>query len=371
MLLERQVRFWIAGVALLALLLYLLGGVLMPFVAGMALAYLLDPLADRLQRLGMNRLVASLVILAMAVLAIALVLILLVPVLLHQFADFLERLPGYVTQLRTLATEEGGNLLNRYGGGFLERLGLAPGQGSSGIENSLGELIRQGAQWLLAFARSLWSGGQALIGVLSLFVVTPVVAFYMLLDWDRMVATIDAWVPPAHRDVVRRLAGEIDAAIAGFLRGQSLVCLFLGAWYAIGLSVIGLNFGLLIGIAGGFFSFIPYVGTLMVFVFAMSLSVVQGWPNWGLPLLAFGVVATGQFLEGNVLTPRLVGHSIGLHPVWLMFALLAFGALFGFTGLLIAVPVSAAIGVLARFALRQYLTSEVYLGPRRPPADAL
>jgi predicted PurR-regulated permease PerM len=191
--------------------------------------------------------------------------------------------------------------------------------------------------------------------------VTPVVAFYILLDWDRMLVTIDGWIPIHHRDVVRGLAREIDRAIAGFLRGQSLVCLFLGLWYGVGLSMIGLNFGFLIGISSGFLSFIPYVGSLTALVLSAIIAIVQGWPSWWLFLMALGVVGTGQFLEGNVLTPRLVGASVGLHPVWLMFALFAFGSLFGFTGLILAVPISAAIGVLARFALKRYLQSSFYL----------
>ena len=219
-----------------------------------------------------------------------------------------------------------------------------------------------GAQYLLAFVKSLWSGGQALVSLFSLLVITPVVVFYILVDWDRMVATIDGWVPVGQRDTVRGLAGEIDRAIAGFLRGQSLVCLFLGLWYGIGLSLIGLNFGFLIGICAGVLSFIPYVGSLTALVLAAVISIVQGWPSWLLFFLAMGVVGTGQFLEGNVLTPRLVGASVGLHPVWLMFSLFAFGSLFGFTGLILAVPVSAMIGVLCRFALRRYLESPLYNG---------
>jgi predicted PurR-regulated permease PerM len=168
---------------------------------------------------------------------------------------------------------------------------------------------------------------------------------------------------------VRAIARDIDAAIAGFLRGQSLVCLFLGLWYGIGLSLIGLNFGFLIGISAGLLSFIPYVGSLTALVLSAIIGIVQGWPNWSLFLMAMAVVGSGQFLEGNVLTPRLVGASVGLHPVWLMFALFAFGSLFGFAGLLVAVPVSAAIGVLARFALHSYLDSSLYHdAPAKTPA---
>ena len=194
-----------------------------------------------------------------------------------------------------------------------------------------------------------------------MIVVTPVVAFYILLDWHRMIATVDGWTPPRYRVTVRALAREIDAALAGFVRGQSLVCLMLGLWYGIGLSVVGLNFGLLVGISAGLLSFIPYVGSLTALVVSSGLAIVQGWPDWKLFVMSLGVVLTGQFLEGNVLSPRLVGASVGLHPVWMMFALFSFGALFGFTGLIVAVPVAAAAHVLLRFGLQRYLESPLFL----------
>jgi len=169
-------------------------------------------------------------------------------------------------------------------------------------------------------------------------------------------------VPFRHRPVVQALALDINRAIAGFLRGQSLVCLFLGTWYGVGLTLVGLNFGLLIGISAGVLSFIPYVGSLTALVLACGVAIVQGWPSWHLLILSLVVVGTGQFLEGNVLTPRLVGASVGLHPVWLIFALLAAGNLFGMTGLILAVPIAAALGVLLRFAFATYMASPYYQG---------
>jgi predicted PurR-regulated permease PerM len=178
-----------------------------------------------------------------------------------------------------------------------------------------------------------------------------------------MVATIDELVPPRHRPEVRAIARDINKALAGFLRGQALVCLFLGLWYSIGLSLLGLEFGFLIGVCAGVLSFVPYVGSITAFVLSIIVATVQGWPDWRLPAEAIGVVGMGLFLDGNVLSPRLVGGSIGVHPVWLMFALLAFGTLFGFTGLLLAAPLAAAIGVISRFVLRRYRHSALFLGP--------
>ena len=359
---ERQVGFWLGALAALVLFLYVFSGILLPFVAGLILAYLLDPTADRLERAGLSRLGAALVIITLFSLIFVVLLILFVPVLANQLAAFIQTFPSLVTRLQSLAMQEGGTLGTLLEGTPFERFGLGDKLTSADVQKSLGEIVGQGAQWLLSFMKSLWSGGQALVGLFSLIVVTPVVAFYILLDWDRMLATIDGWVPLDQRDTVRRLAGEIDRAIAGFLRGQSMVCLFLGLWYGIGLSIIGLNFGMLIGICAGFLSFIPYVGSLTALVLSAGVAIVQGWPSWTLLALAMTVVGTGQFLEGNVLTPRLVGASVGLHPVWLMFALFAFGSLFGFTGLILAVPVAAMIGVLCRFALGHYLDSPLYRG---------
>lgn len=363
MRLERQLGFWLGAFGALALFLYVFSSVLLPFVAGLILAYLFNPLADRLEKAGFNRLGASLLIVIVVSFAFVLMLILFVPVMAHQLAAFIESLPGLVTRLQALVAEEGGLLGGRFGGGWLERLGLNEQLSSAEIQKSLGDIVKQGAQWMLAFMKSLWSGGQALLGVFSLLVVTPVVAFYILLDWGRMIATIDSLAPSAHREDIRAIARDMNRAIAGFLRGQSLVCLFLGLWYGIGLSLIGLKFGFLLGVCAGFLSFIPYVGSLTALVLSAVMSIVQGWPSMGLFAMAMGVIGIGQFLEGNVLTPRLVGASVGLHPVWLMFALFAFGSLFGFTGLILAVPLAAVLGVLIRFAIVRYRLSPVYLGP--------
>jgi predicted PurR-regulated permease PerM len=336
--------------------------VLLPFVAALFLGYLLDPVADRLEHLGLNRLGAVLVIMAVFVLIVILLLILVVPIMAQQLTAFINGFPDLVARLQKLAAEQGAVLGQKLGTGFFQQIGLDKGLNGVDVQNSVNNLVGQGAKYLLSFFQSLWSGGQALVSLLSLIVVTPVVAFYVLLDWDKMAATLDECIPLAHRTTVRELADEIHVAIAGFLRGQSLVCLFLGLWYGIGLSIVGLNFGFLIGMIAGLLSFIPYVGSLTALLLSAIIAVVQGWPSWVLFIMAMAVVGTGQFLEGNVLTPRLVGASVGLHPVWLMFALFAFGSLFGFTGLIVAVPVAAAIGVLARFALRRYLASPLYRG---------
>jgi predicted PurR-regulated permease PerM len=352
MTLQRKIGFWLGALAIFIALVYVLRDVLMPFAAGLVLAYLLDPLADRLERLGLGRLGATLIILIAFVALFVAILVVVVPLLATQLVAFLERAPGYVTRLQALLTEQGAPLLERIGG----EKALAD------IQKSLGDVVGKGFSWMGGFLGSLWSGGQALVGILSLLVITPVVAFYLLLDWDRMIAKMDSWVPVAQRQTVRDLAREMDTAVSGFLRGQTLVCLILGVIYAIGLFAVGLNFGVLIGISAGLLSFIPYVGSLIGLVVAVGVAIAQFWPDWTMVGLVLLVFVVGQFIEGNILAPKLVGETVGLHPVWLMFALLAAGSLFGFLGLLLAVPVAASIGVLTRFALGQYLASPLHGG---------
>jgi predicted PurR-regulated permease PerM len=349
MTIERQIAFWLAVLAVLIAALWLLSPVLMPFVVGIVLAYLLNPLAARLERVGISRAVSGLAILGIVLAALVVLVLLIAPVLVNQFVTLIERIPGYVRRLQELIAESGHSWLQRVLGDRLPDAG-----------KSVAEWMAQGAGWLASFFGSLWAGGQALVSILSLMVVTPVVAFYVLCDWDRMVATVDSWVPRPQQETVRILVREMDQAIAGFIRGQTGVCLILGAFYAVALALIGLNFGVLIGFIAGILSFIPYVGSLTGLILSAGVAFAQFWPDWFWIVVVLGVFFAGQLMEGYVLQPLLIGKRVGLHPVWLMFALFAFGYLFGFVGVLVAVPVAAAIGVLLRFALRQYRASALY-----------
>lgn len=342
--------FWLVGLVFVILVLWLLSPILLPFVAGLAIAYLLAPLTDRLERLGLHRLVAALLIITLMVVAFVLLVLLVAPVLGGQLSSFIENIPGYVTKLRALISDPSWPWLQKLVGA-----GLAN-------DKAITDLVTQGASWLTTFLKSLWSGGRALVSLFSLIVVTPVVAFYLIFDWHQMIDTVDSWVPRRQRETVRRLARETDTAIAGFVRGQSAVCLILGTFYAIALTISGLNFGLLIGLISGLITFIPYVGSMTGLILSLAVAVAQFWPHYTPIVVVLGIFLVGQFLEGNVLSPKLVGESVGLHPVWLIFALLAFGYLFGFVGLLVAVPMAATIGVLSRFALNRYLESSLYTG---------
>ncbi len=353
---RRQIVFWLSALAIMALFLWLFRGILLPFVAGMALAYFLDPVADRLEKWGASRMVATSIILFLFVLIFTLALMIIVPILANQLSGLIERLPTYITRLQALIATSDNSFINRL-----------IGEGSQSIQQNLNEVMKEGASWLSALLQQLWNSGKALIDILSLFVITPVVAFYLLYDWDRMVGQVDKWLPLDHRDTIREIITDINSAISGFIRGQGTLCMILGLFYAIGLSLAGLNFGLLIGLFAGFVSFIPYVGSLLGLVLSLGVALVQFWPDYTMVALIAGIFAVGQFFEGNILQPKLVGTSVGLHPVWLMFALLAFGSLLGFTGMLIAVPAAAAIGVLVRFALKRYLESDLYKGHGSTP----
>ena len=351
MTLRRQVGFWFAVLAAFIAFVWLLSDILLPFVAGMGLAYLFDPLVQRLQRAGLRREFGAVLIIAVIGLVFVLLTLLIVPILGSQLAAFIDDLPNYVKKLQDLVADPKNVWLNKMVG---ERLPEA--------QKSLSGLMSQGAGWLAAFLASLWSGGKALVSLISLLLITPVVTFFLLADWDKMVKVIDGWLPRDHRETIRMLVHDIDRVIAGFMRGQALLCLILTVVYCIALVAMGVRFGLLIGFAAGVLSFVPYIGMIVGIVVGCGVALAQFWPDWTWPMAVLVLFVVGHLIESNVLQPALVGKTIGLHPVWLMFALLAFGYLFGFVGLLIAVPVAAAIGVLTRFAISQYLTSPLYTG---------
>jgi predicted PurR-regulated permease PerM len=349
--LPRQTVFWVLALVALIAFVFVFRTILLPFVAGMALAYALDPIADWFERRGFSRLAATLTILILAILVFVAAALLIVPTLANQLADFIVYIPVYAEKLQGLFS----SLLQ-------SRLFRFLGVSTETIKESLGQILASGTTIVTSVLRSILTGGQVLLNVLSILVVTPVVAFYLLYDWDRMVAVVDGWLPRKHAETIRDLARQMDLMTAAFVRGQILVCVILGLIYAGGLMLVGVNFGFLIGVVAGLLSFIPYVGFTVGFVASVAVALVQFLPNWLPVLLTVAVFAVGQVIEGYVLQPRLIGKSVGLHPVWLLFALFAFGALFGFVGLLIAIPAAAAIGVLIRFGLAAYMASPIYRG---------
>ena len=360
--LQRQITLWAVAIGAFAVVVNTLGSEIAPFICGIAVGYLLNPVAHRLQRLGFSRMTASLTILLAFAGAVGLAGVTLVPALLKEIAQFSDKLPGYITTLQTMVSTKGAQFLSEHGGPWLQKLGLGETFTADQVQKAVGDLMSQSGAWALAGLKKLAVGGAALVSFLSFLIVTPVVAFYILVDWHKMIDTVDSWLPRDNRAELRQIAAEIDHALAGFLRGQSVVCLFLGLWFGIGLTLIGLDFALLIGVTGGVLSFMPYIGSLTALVLALGVAIVQKGADLHMLAMTLGVIASGEFLEGYVISPKLVGESIGLHPVWLIFALFAFGELFGFTGLLVAVPTSAALGVIVRHLIRSYQQSPLYRG---------
>lgn len=343
---KEQAKYWGVTITAFLVALWFLGDVILPFVLGGAIAYVLDPIADRLQKLHLSRIVSVAIITLVAALIFILLVLLVIPTLIQQTAALIDTAPALFNQLQTALTDRFPQLLDADSTIRQQLISIG-----NSIQSKGGELVN-----------GLLSSALGLINVVILLVVVPVVAFYLLLDWDNMTARIDDMLPRDHAPVVRRLATQIDTTLASFIRGQGTVCLILGSYYAVALMLAGLNFGLVVGFVAGLISFIPYVGALVGGVLAIGLALFQFWGNPLMIGLIAGIFAVGQFLEGNILTPKLVGNSVGLHPVWLLFALSVFGSLFGFVGMLVAVPVAAVIGVLARYGIEKYKDSRLYRG---------
>ncbi|MBV8614117.1 MAG: AI-2E family transporter [Acetobacteraceae bacterium] len=340
----------LAVVAVLALELF--GGILAPFVAAAVIAYALDPAATRLTRLGLPRGVAALGLVLAVVAAFLLFALLLYPLLLQQVGLFVGRFPQYVHLLQRWAAQIVTHLQDDFG--------------SEVVNDKLRDLVAGQAGSMLTFLLSAITGligsGFALFNVLSLAVVTPVVAFYLLRDWPRAIASIDSWLPRRYAETIRAQAREVDRILSAWVRGQALCCVLLAAYYAFALTVAGLDLGLIVGTGAGLLSFIPYVGSITGGVTALALALAQ-FPTWRGVIVIGCVLVIGQILEGYVIYPRFLGDRVELPAVWVIFALFAGGAAFGFLGVMLAVPTAATIGVLCRFWVRRYLKSPLYLDP--------
>ncbi|CAA7614626.1 Permease [Candidatus Terasakiella magnetica] len=346
----QRIRIWAMGAMVFLVLLWLLRGVLLPFVAGMAVAYFLDPLAGRLERAGLSRVIATTVITLVFFALVGFGLFLLVPMIEHQVVTFVQRLPAYISTLQARLQPLIQELNHRLSAADVEQ-----------IRSSVGAYAGTAVGWVLGLVKGVLSGSIAVMSILSLLFIMPVVTFYLLRDWHRVVDTVDGWLPRHHAEVIRLELKEIDRTLAGFVRGQATVCITLATFYGLGLTLTGLDLGLMIGIVTGLGAFVPYVGMLIGLIASLGLAVAQGAE---LHLIGgvLVVFAIGNVLEGNFLTPKLVGDRVGLHPVWIIFSLLAGGALFGFVGILLAVPAASVIGVLARFGVENYMKSSLYTG---------
>jgi predicted PurR-regulated permease PerM len=360
MTLRNQVLVWVGFTFVTILLLWVFRSILLPFIVGIALAYLFNPVVSKLQRLGMPRGWSTALVLLMVVSVIAGLFVLIVPLLVDQVGGLVARLPRYVADLQALAETVVPQIA----------AWLGP-ERSAQLQASIGEIISNATGMLGTLTATIAASGATLLNTVAVIIVTPVVAFYLLLDWEKMVKGIDDLLPRAYRVEIQGVLHDIDRSMHGVIRGQGSVILILAAFYATALTLVGLNFGLAIGLIGGLFSFVPFLGFALGFVLSMGVAIVQFWPNYWMVVIVFSIYMIGQFIEGNILYPKLVGSTININPVWLMFALLAFALMFGFVGLLLAVPLAAIAGVLIRYGVSKYKDSSLYTGPEGEPGSAV
>lgn len=351
MQIERQAFFWLLVAVVFFLLVDQLKEILLPFVVGLGFAYGLNPVADKLEAWGVPRLAASLLLVGLLVVFVILLIVFLGPMVVEQVRQFVEIFPEELQRLR--------GLLEVWA---RDRLGETMPQADQSVAQALDWVSSNSdvvAGWL---ASSLWTQGRALFALVSLLLIAPLVAFYLLVDWKRMMSELDEALPREHAPMLRDMGRDINAAVGAFVRGQGMVCVILAVFYALGLSLVGLNYGALIGAATGVLAFVPFLGWIVGTIIATTLALLQFWPQSVPVILVISVFLAGQALDAGFLSPKIVGPKIGLHPVWLIFALFAFSYLFGLVGTLVAVPMAAAVGVMVRYALRAYRSSSVYTG---------
>lgn len=346
---RNQILFWTGAFALLFLFVWIFKSILLPFVLGIVVAYLLNPMVNALGKRGLNRSVAALAILSCFILVILALMALAVPVLYREVSSLAQDLPDLYDRVMAYMQPYIGRVQD-----FLGKNG----------ENALA-VLQDNAQGALGAGKTILSGikagGAALTSLITVIVIMPIVAFFMMQEWPDILRRVRDLLPRQHKDTILDLLARMDRKIAGFIRGQITVAFILGISYAVGLSIAGLNYGFLIGVAAGLFSIIPMVGSTLGLLVAVLVAWLQAGDIGYVGIIA-GIFLLGQLIEGNFLSPKLIGDSVGLHPLWVFFALMAGGALFGIVGMLIAVPVTAVISVLMAFFIEQYKQSPYYLG---------
>ena len=356
-----QATFWfLAGLIFLGVVI-LFKAILLPFIIGAIIAYLLNPIVEILGRKGLRRWVASLAILGIFILFVVVLLGVSVPLLARELTDFISNVPHYAHRASVFVEARMNVLEQRVGFDFAEKI-------QSGIRDNLGKTLSMGQQVVGGVAAGILMGGSALVGFVTMLLLVPIVAYFMMKDWPRIVGFVHHLIPKAHKFTINGLLKEIDTKISGFIRGQLMVCLFLGVMYAVTLSIAGLDYGALIGLGTGLLSIIPYVGSTIGLLASLGVAAFQSSGDITYISVIAAIFFSGQFIEGNFITPKLIGDSVGLHPLWIIFALLAGGSLMGLTGMLIAIPLAAVVSVLIGFAIRKYKQSDFYLTPEKAPA---
>lgn len=343
---KKQIIWWGITLTIILLILFVLGDILLPFIVGMALAYLLDPFVDRFERLGLNRAISTGIVSVLSFLILGLAIVIFVPLLGVQFRELFGILPSTLEKLLGILKVLFPDIISEN-----SQIGISLNKFLGFFQNYTNEIVNG----IYSSFNVAWQAGTFLI-------IVPVVLIYTLADWDIMLAKIDSLLPVDHKETIRELAKEVDLILSSFVRGQLTICLILGLFYGISLYFVGLKAGLIIGFVAGLISFIPFLGSILGGILAIGLALFQFWEDPLFIGLVSLIFILGQILDGNFLTPRIVGKSVGLHPVWILFSLSAFGFLFGFVGLMVAVPMAAIIGVFFRFGLKQYLDGVLYLG---------
>ena len=343
---KKQTIFWIVITCILFLAIYTLSSVLMPFVAGMILAYLLDPLVDRVEKIGIRRSLSTFFVLTIFFVCSAGSSLLLLPVILNQLSNLTSFLPTLISNLEP----------------FMRQVrSLVDNAIKADNSNQLSLPVADILNWAGGFLTEIISSSLAFANLLSLIIITPIVAFYLLRDWDLIINKVKSWMPITQKVRIVEQVVKVDRSLSALVRGQGTVCLILALYYSVSLTAVGLQFGILIGIFAGIVSFIPFVGAILGAIFSIGFSIIQ-FETYTPIFFVAGIFLVGQVLEGNFLTPKLIGEAVGLHPVWVIFALLTGATLFGFLGVLLALPIAVVVAVLIRFSLRSYLESEIYSG---------
>lgn len=345
---KKQTIFWIVITCILFLAIYSLSPVLMPFVAGMILAYLLDPLVDRVEKIGIRRSFSTFFVLTIFFVCSVGSSLLLLPVILNQLSNLTSFLPTLISNLEPF---------------IRQARSLVDNAIKADNNNQLPLPVADILNWAGGFLTEIISSSLAFANLLSLIIITPIVAFYLLRDWDLIIKKVKSWMPIAQKVRIVEQVSKVDRSLSALVRGQGTVCLILALYYSVSLTAVGLQFGILIGIFSGIVSFIPFVGAILGAIFSIGFSIIQ-FDTYTPIFFVAGIFLVGQVVEGNFLTPKLIGEAVGLHPVWVIFALLTGATLFGFLGVLLALPIAVVVAVLIRFSLSSYLGSEIYSGER-------
>lgn len=348
----KDLIFWIGLMVLAGLFWYYLGSAARPFIIGFVLAYTLNPLVRKLIAAGLNRIVATAAVILVFFFGIGAVIFLTAPYIVRNVGELLRALPSLLQQLQGML----GQFLAWLEGRFGLRLDLA--EATNNI--SFTQFASTAIEWLTTSLQSFGSTGRALMNSVEILLIVPFAVFYFLVDWERLTRALRRMVPVSMRRSVFSLTREIDNMIGGYFRGQFIVCFLLGGFYAIALWSISLPYAIAIGVVSGLVAFIPYLGTATCLVLAFSVGIAQFWPDWSMLLLIGAIIGIGQFFEGNFLTPYFVGRHVGLHPLALMFGLIAMGSLYGFVGLLLSVPLTGTVAIILRRLSERYRASDFF-----------